>query len=207
MNEPVDAIKQRLRAELRSRRARIDPARVEAGGKAIATRLATLDVVAEATIVHVYVDSLPGEVPTRAVIEAALQRGARVVCPRVATHDPPRLETVEITSLDDLTLSGEGLWEPDPGPGRRLDPDRVEVVLAPGLGFDRDGNRLGLGGGFYDAFLAPLSAPRVGLAFSLQVLDSIPHTPHDERVDLIVTEEQVIDCRRARRSSQQDSPT
>lgn len=206
MNEPIELAKQRLRSALRTMRADLGSADIDVLGRQIVGRLKTLDVFASADIIHSYVDSLPGEVPTRPLIEAALARGARVVCPRVATREPPRLDHFEITGLDDLRRSPGGLSEPDPTPGGRLDLDLLDVVLVPGLGFDRAGNRLGLGGGFYDAFLAGVRATRVGLAFSLQVVDSIPHTPRDERVDLIVTESEIIECHRARRKPQQDSP-
>jgi 5-formyltetrahydrofolate cyclo-ligase len=63
--------------------------------------------------------------------------------------------------------------------------------VAPGLAFDRDGNRLGYGGGHYDRYLARLGrrAPRVGVAFSLQIVDRVPADEGDERVDVVATDQ------------------
>jgi len=66
----------------------------------------------------------------------------------------------------------------------------VEFLLVPGVAFTATGERLGYGGGFYDRLLSGLNAktPRVAAAFALQVVDTIPTGPNDQRVHLIVTE-------------------
>jgi 5-formyltetrahydrofolate cyclo-ligase len=69
-------------------------------------------------------------------------------------------------------------------------------VLAPGLAFDRRGNRLGYGGGYFDGFLArcPPDAARVGIGFHVQVVDAVPHGDADQPLDLLVTELETIAC-------------
>jgi len=72
-----------------------------------------------------------------------------------------------------------------------------DLVLVPGLAFDRSGFRLGRGGGFYDRFLESLSFPRpvlCGVCFSRQIVPAVPREPHDARVDWILTEEGVEEC-------------
>jgi 5-formyltetrahydrofolate cyclo-ligase len=73
---------------------------------------------------------------------------------------------------------------------------QIDLVVAPALGFDRRGNRLGRGGSFYDRFFAnqEVIASRCGLAFAEQILDSIPITESDEPVHFVVTDEEVIFC-------------
>ena len=73
---------------------------------------------------------------------------------------------------------------------------QIDLVVAPGLGFDRGGNRLGRGGSFYDRFFAnkEVVASRCGLVFAEQVVDSIPTTESDEPVHFLVTDEEVIYC-------------
>jgi len=73
----------------------------------------------------------------------------------------------------------------------------VDVVVTPGLAFDREGNRLGYGGGYYDRYLQRMgrAAARVGIAFSLQIVDRVPAEPGDQRVDVIVTDQEVLDLR------------
>ena len=72
------------------------------------------------------------------------------------------------------------------------------IVIVPVVGFDRAGTRLGYGKGHYDRTIAALRArglrpPLVGIAFSVQEVDTIPHEPHDIRLDLILTENELID--------------
>jgi 5-formyltetrahydrofolate cyclo-ligase len=68
------------------------------------------------------------------------------------------------------------------------------MVVAPGLGFDRKGNRLGRGGSYYDRFFTnkELKAPKCGFAFSEQVIETVPVTEHDVPVDMLVTDEEVL---------------
>jgi len=74
--------------------------------------------------------------------------------------------------------------------------EEIDLVVAPALGFDRRGNRLGRGGSFYDRFFAndEVAAARCGFAFAEQVVESIPVTDSDEPVDFLVTDEEVICC-------------
>jgi 5-formyltetrahydrofolate cyclo-ligase len=105
---------------------------------------------------------------------------------------------LEIRSLGELALSSAGLWEPDASRTDRVPEAEIDLVVVPGVAFDRTGHRLGLGGGFYDRWLPSVSAPRLGLALSLQVVERVPHTGRDQRVDWIVTESDAIDCRESR---------
>ena len=77
--------------------------------------------------------------------------------------------------------------------GNGLDPDQLDLIILPGSVFDLSGGRFGYGGGFYDRLLAQIpDAHRVALAFDLQVVDELPLQPHDELLDMIITESRVI---------------
>jgi 5-formyltetrahydrofolate cyclo-ligase len=84
-------------------------------------------------------------------------------------------------------------------PRRRIpvDPAEVDVVITPGLAFDRSGRRLGYGGGHYDRYLARLGpeAVRIGIGFSVQLVDEVPAHAGDQRLNLVVTDLGVIECR------------
>jgi len=79
-----------------------------------------------------------------------------------------------------------------------VDPD---LVIAPLAAFDRKGNRIGFGAGYYDLTLTRLRARKpvtaVGIAYAAQEIDAVPALPHDARLDLVITEREVIDCRGA----------
>ena len=81
-----------------------------------------------------------------------------------------------------------------------MDPATIDTVLIPGSVFDPSGGRLGYGGGFYDRFLTEAAprAIRLGVAFELQLVDQVPMEPHDQYMDILVTEQQIYDCRRIR---------
>ncbi len=97
---------------------------------------------------------------------------------------------------DELVESGFAVREPLVT-APVIEPDEVDLVLVPGLGFDLRGNRLGYGQGFYDRYLPRLTkALRVGLGFELSMLVEVPASEHDVPVDLIVTDRRVIRCER-----------
>ena len=75
-----------------------------------------------------------------------------------------------------------------------VDPEKIDVVVSPGLAFDRRGHRLGYGGGYYDRYLARLHAhaSRVGIGFAVQLLDEVPAEETDQPVDVVVTDRGVI---------------
>lgn len=202
--DPNREAKAELRRQFRERRRTMGRTLGAALSERIAERLADLDVYRGARIVHLYIGAVEGEVATRAIVLDALGQGKRVVCPRVVS-DPPRLEHREIRSLDDLVQSPQGLWEPDPERSRPVTPAELDVILVPGIAFDRRGNRLGFGAGYYDRFLSGLVAPKVGLAFSLQIADAVPHSPRDVPVDWIVTESETIVCRANREGADRES--
>jgi len=88
----------------------------------------------------------------------------------------------------ELSSNQYGIPEPSGEEATSLD-----LILVPGVAFDRQGNRIGMGKGYYDRFLAKQkNVLKIGLAFSEQILASIPKEPYDEIVDLIITDEEVI---------------
>ena len=181
-----------LRRHQREMRAGLPRDLVDGWSAAIAGRLEALDQWRDASVVHCYVGALPGEVRTKRLIERAHDERKRVICPRVRPHG--QLEHREVSAWPQLVESTFGLREPDPDLCPPVDPGLAELIVAPGVAFSEDGSRLGMGGGYYDRFLAEQSAPRVGLAFEMQLVDAVPRAPHDEPVDLIVTELRVIRC-------------
>jgi 5-formyltetrahydrofolate cyclo-ligase len=132
------------------------------------------------------------EVATGRMAERAMAYGKRLLFPYV---DGDAMEAGEVRPEDRLTPTAYGPKEPP----RRVpvDPGEVDVVVTPGLAFDRRGCRLGYGGGHYDRYLGRLRphALRVGVAFSIQILDKVPAEPGDQRVHVVVTDAGVIDCR------------
>ncbi|CAN5841475.1 5-formyltetrahydrofolate cyclo-ligase [soil metagenome] len=200
----ASAAKAAIRARLLAERSGADAAVRDAWSAAIADRLGELPLWREARVVHTYVGAVQGEVATRGIVRRALAEGKTVACPRVRWR-PRGLDSFVIGSLDELVESRRGLWEPDPARDDPIESPALDLVLVPGLAFDRRGWRVGFGAGLYDRFLSGVSAPRVALAFSLQLVDSLPVEPHDEPVDWIVTEGETIACRAIREQSEREA--
>lgn len=139
--------------------------------------------------------SFGSEVSTIGVIDGLLARGVLVLLPAIVDGDlqPRRYEPgVE------MTPTSFGALEPA---GEAIDPTLIDVVCMPAVAFDRSGNRVGYGGGFYDRFLPTTRADsvRAGVAFGIQVVDDeLPSGRSDLRVDVVVTETETIRCRRDR---------
>ncbi len=136
--------------------------------------------------------SLPHEVDTSEVILYAWQLGKMVVVPKISWQQRHMIP-VQINSLE-TGFSTEVAGLRNPITGVPMPIEEIDLVVAPALGFDRKGNRLGRGGAYYDRFLAneQLEASRCGFAFAEQVIDSIPVIEHDEPVDFLVTDEGII---------------
>jgi len=177
--------KRALRREVRARRDALPPEERERLGQAVARNLLTLPEVRQASTVMAF-SSFGSEVDTRPIIEQLARDGRRVVLPRVEGRT---IVPVGYRSGDPVKPSSFGALEPAGGDPVR--PEEIDVVIVPGLAFDRRGHRVGYGGGFYDRFLGRLrpDALTVGICFSVQVVDEVPNGRGDRPVDLVVTEE------------------
>ncbi len=191
-------MKNRLRKRIKRRIADMSAAeREQASGRA-AERMLALEEFDAASVVMAYLP-IAGEPDTAEVILEAWRRGKRVLAPRV-DWDRRHMVGVELQSLDEGVTPGRyGIPEPDGGFPHPV--TEIDFVIVPALAFDRAGGRLGRGGGFYDRFLAEpgLDAVACGLAFDVQLCDDLPTEAHDEQVDMLVTDRQVLRFRRASR--------
>ena len=102
---------------------------------------------------------------------------------------------VEINSLE-TGFSTEASGLRNPIAGVPVPFEEIDLVVSPGIGFDKKGHRLGRGGSYYDRFFAhpELKASKCGFAFAEQIIDSIPVTGHDEPVDFLVTDKEIVYC-------------
>lgn len=134
------------------------------------------------------------EVQTVELLATLLREGRRIAVP-VHLHGVRQpLLFAEISSLDELVPNHFGIPQPHGAAARFLPTAAIPLFLVPGLAFDPAGGRLGYGLGFYDRAFADAASGvlKVGLAFELQVVASVPSDLHDVRMDFVVTEERVI---------------
>jgi len=177
-----------LRKKVLEARLQLLPEEVKQKSDRIMSTLFSTEDYQKAKVVMFYVD-MRNEVMTKVSIKKALAKGKRVVVPRVKRGYG--LLAIEIQSLDELVPSTFGVLEP---------PEKEEIVLAeidvvvvPGVAFDRNGYRMGYGGGYYDNFLPKLrpDTKKIAVAFNMQIRDLVPIELHDVKMDMIITEQKV----------------
>jgi 5-formyltetrahydrofolate cyclo-ligase len=192
MTGDVSAAKRSLRRELRRRLGSLDPVARQRAAEALCERLIALDEVAGAERIFCCL-SFGVEIDTWRLVARLLESGKRVYVPRadfasrtLSVHPYP-------CSLEETAF---GLRQPAPG-AKQLPPQEVdgtlEVALIAGLAFDRDGYRLGHGGGFFDRFLVDRPFPALGLAYHLQILEAVPREPHDRPLAAVATDRELIE--------------
>ncbi|MGI6425144.1 MAG: 5-formyltetrahydrofolate cyclo-ligase [Tepidanaerobacteraceae bacterium] len=177
--------KSRLRKRFIEQRLRFLQDEVKQKSDIIMSTLFSTDYYKKAKLVMFYVD-MRNEVMTKGAIEETLSNGKRVVVPRVKKGYG--LLAIEIESLAELNPGTFGVLEP---PERDEVPlDDIDVVVIPGVVFDKKGYRIGYGGGYYDNFLPKLKVDtkKIALAFEMQLIDSVPAESHDMKMDMIITE-------------------
>jgi len=163
---------------------------------AAAARVALgLEEVARARRVMVFI-SMPDELDMRPVIEGLLASGKEVYAPKT-TARPRTMTACRLRRMEDLRTGAFGILEPPAD--EPCAPGGLDLVFAPAQAFDRRGNRLGKGAGYYDRFMSTpgFRAARVGIGFRCQVVDAVPHDAHDVPVEAIVTADGALRLRNA----------
>ena len=158
--------------------------------------LFTFSTFDEAETILFYL-AVKDEVQTEKMIEESLQKDKRVVVPFIDWQRKEILPS-EIKDLaKDVKIGILKIPQPKKNFYSPFSPASIDLVIIPGVVFDRKGNRLGFGGGFYDRFLGKLSdtTKLVGLAFELQLVDNVPSRSHDVAVDYLITEGGIINCK------------
>lgn len=188
---PPTTPKHTLRATLKQRLAALSPAQRDTAAQAIAPHLLADPSIAPASAILAYA-ALPTEISLDPFIAAALDAGNSISIPRI-DWDTKSMAPVAISNLhNDLETGRYDIRVPKTGLAT-LEPAQLDVILLPGLGFDRAGNRLGRGAGFYDRFISALHdaghrPTLIGVCYHAQIVDRVPTEPHDHRVDRVMTE-------------------
>ena len=175
------------RTELHRRINAIDSAQLAVKNHAICEHLGGTKEFARAQVIMMFL-SLNCEVDTSEAITCAFEQGKTIVVPRVIWQ-ARRLVPIILTSLAcPMKIDRYGLREPIGA--EPMSVARIDLVVTPGVGFDRQGHRLGRGGGFYDRFLrdSGVTAVSCGLAFEEQIMPSVPVQPHDIAIDMLITD-------------------
>ncbi len=190
----IDHLKTALRVRLLETRRLLSAADRTLKSRRIWERCLALPFFRRPSLVCSYV-GYGEEVQTGEGLQGLLNSGCRIAVP---TQKDGRAvpSFAEIHAWEDLSPNALGILEPSAEVLRPVPTGQIPLFLVPGVGFDESGARLGYGLGFYDRALEPSSpdALRVGLAFEVQVVSRIPVDDHDYPMDMIVTENRVIEA-------------
>jgi 5-formyltetrahydrofolate cyclo-ligase len=179
--------KQPIRTELLLRRKSQNVAERQAYSRRAQELLLATAEFCMATSVALY-SPVAGEVLTDLLAAEARRLGKRLSYPRVRDG---RLELVEVFSIEELHPGLFGVLEPVGSVTVTL--GEIDLLVVPGVAFDRAGHRLGYGKGFYDRMLhAPEQVCKAGIAFDFQLLAALPTETHDVRMDILATESALL---------------
>ncbi len=149
-------------------------------------------VYKEAKSIFIYI-SFGSEVETRNIIEDAFITGKRVYVPKT-NKKLKEMIAVEINNFNNMTVDKWGILEPATVDNNNIG-KTFDLIIVPGVAFDRNGNRIGYGGGYYDKYINNLRDKHklLALAYNVQIVNNIESEIHDIIIDYIVTENEFID--------------
>jgi len=190
--QAIDDLKATLRREALARRDALPPEVRSAAAQTIATRPFPV-AVPPGAIVSGFMP-MKSEINPLSLMRTFAEAGAALALPAVAGKGRPLIMRAYAFS-EPLASGVWGIREP------RADAPEVfpDILLVPMLAFDRHGHRIGYGAGYYDMTIAALRAKKpvvaVGIAYAAQEIAEVPTTPRDARLDLVLTENEVMDFR------------
>ena len=176
-----------LRAELRLRRAALSQEERARWSKSICEGLLPL-LDGISTLLLFYPKG--SEIDLLPVFHAARARGILCAFPRCGVKKG-EMEFYYVNNLDGLEAGAYGIREPKEGAIPVTDLTGA-LMLVPALAFDREGHRIGYGGGYYDRYLQKHGVRSIGVIYEALLADSLPHEPHDVSVEILVTERRIL---------------
>ena len=159
----------------------------------ITEKLLSLDCIKESNNIMLYLD-FNNEVKTDELINKLISL-RKIVSSPITLKEERKLIPSQITNLQNgIKIGAYGIREPKKDISLEVNIKDIDVVIVPAVAYDKDCYRLGYGGGFYDRFLSKLrhDTITIGIAFDLQIFDSVPKEEHDAQLDYIITETQIL---------------
>ena len=188
MADEKKALRKQVRAELK----KMSPEELKQSDEALFARFLALPQVKEAKTIFGFWGIEGKEPDTKILIKELIAQGKTVCLPRMLPGHLMELPQYlpELPMID----AGFGIWEPNKD-APLIDKEQVDLVLVPAVTYDRQGYRLGFGGGYYDRWLENYKGATVGLCRGAVLQDKVPTEAHDSKVDVLLTETDNLICR------------
>lgn len=157
----------------------------------IFNKLKNTELYKNARNIFIYI-SFSNEINTINIIKKALEDKKDVFIPKIYKTNKS-MKAIKLNSFDDLKKNSMGILEPIDD-SKYIEKENIDLIVVPGVVFDKDCNRIGYGGGYYDRYLKDIAYKnnKVVLAYDLQVIDKIENEKHDIKVDYIITNTKII---------------
>ncbi|MGM0501707.1 MAG: 5-formyltetrahydrofolate cyclo-ligase, partial [Bacillota bacterium] len=187
--------KEQQRKEQLTIRKKLSDQKVSEKSKKIAEKLFNNSVFQEAETILIYIN-FKNEVKTKKIIKQMLKENKRVIVP-ITDQAEKRLYLSELKDFNQELSSGAyGILEPKEEYRRFVAPQELDLIILPGVAFDQQGNRIGYGGGYYDRLLTAVPHVKtIALAFTEQIIDKVKTSVYDQKVEQIITDKRVVDCK------------
>lgn len=187
-------IKKQIRKEILEKRGKLGSIDHKYFSNCIINSILDSSHYRDANTIMVFV-SFSDEVDTHEFIKKAISDGKKVTVP-ITFPKTKEIKPSHIESFHDLEPGYYGILTPKADCINLVSPEEIDLIIVPGVAFDKNGYRVGYGGGYYDRFLSRLpQVTTIGIAFELQIIDKVPRDEYDIAVDFIFTEKKVINCK------------
>ncbi|MBW2980494.1 5-formyltetrahydrofolate cyclo-ligase [Candidatus Woesearchaeota archaeon] len=181
-------MKQKLRKEILEKRDSLPKEDINKKSNIIKEKLFSLGEYKLAKTICFFV-SFDSEVKTHSMIKEAVKEGKSVCVPIATDHT---LTLSKIKDFNDLNKKNKyGILEPSKL--NKIKKQEVDLIIVPGTVFDKECHRIGYGKGYYDGLLKGYKGLSIGICFDLQMVDKVPRNEWDEKIDIVITEERIIE--------------
>ena len=182
-------LKKSLRQEFLSKRAAIPHDERDRVSHELIKKFLATEIYRESKVIMAYA-STPEEIQLNELFAACLADRKTLAIPLIVGKGI--MQAVKVPSLDALEVGEFNILTVKQNQNF-IKPAQIDCVIVPGLAFDKNGGRLGMGGGFYDRFLPQaVNAVKIALAYDFQLDDSLPLETHDAKIDAILTTERSV---------------
>lgn len=173
-----------LRGEIRAKRRALTDEERAGSSRAVAEKLVSLKPIASAEYVLAYMP-MKYELDILPAVEALKGMGKKLVFPLCVKNGGLKLYLP--AAENGFRTGAYGILEPVTETAEEVEASKLDVIILPAIGFDRELNRLGQGGGYYDRLLERTDCVKIAVGFDCQLVESVPVEPFDRPVDAVIT--------------------
>ena len=178
-------LKKELRKKFLSKRAAISIEERDKVSRELIKKFLATEIYREAKVLMAYA-STPDELQLQELFTACFADKKILAIPLIVSKGEMR--AVEVPDFDSLELGAFNILTVKKERRKFIEPAQIDCVIVPGAAFDIHGNRLGLGGGYYDRFLPrAVNAKKIAFAYDFQLVERLPVEPHDAKINAVLT--------------------